>query len=210
MRLYGIPAAGGAASAFQDWPELTPLRLPGRDQRAAEPIPDTVAELVADLADQVGEPGFALYGHSFGAILAYELARLRPPAHLFVAASADPQTESRHEAREESDVDFIARLPGYGVPEEVLADEELLEVLLPRFRADFALAERYRYTPGPPLDCPITVFGGEDDPLVPVETLDRWTAFSLGLVTTHVLPGGHTFPTTARERLRARIKEETA
>lgn len=180
----------------------TAVELPGRGRRLLE-APFTRAEpLVAALAD-VLEPltqqPYALFGHSMGALLAFELAhelRCRErsaPRRLFVSGRRAPYLPpARRGLHLLPDAELLDEVRGMdGTPQEVFAEPELVQLLLPALRADFALCDAYAYVPRPPLDCPITALGGSADPGVPPDTLDGWRAHTTAEYRQHVLPGGH-------------------
>jgi medium-chain acyl-[acyl-carrier-protein] hydrolase len=209
VRLLVFPFAGGSAGALRAWGgrlgprvEPVPVLLPGRDSLFAEPSlvsHDEALEYVRrTVLPSVAEP-FALYGHSMGARLAFEAAReLRrldgpAPLRLFVSGAPAPRFGPPPATGHLSDEAFVERLRQLaGTPEEVLANEELLAALLPRVRADFALAESYRYTPGEPLACPISVWGGTAD-VYPRERLEAWREETTGDFALTMLRAGHFF-----------------
>lgn len=159
-----------------------------------------VTTLVDDLRPWLDRP-FALYGHSVGALVAFELARrLRRddgvlPARLFVAAMSAPQLprdqEQRHRLPDREFVDELRRLGG--TPEEMLRDDRLLQVLLPAIKADFALSERYVYRAEPALECPISGFGGLHDPQVSPHELAGWEHHTRSDFRLRMLPRDHFF-----------------
>ncbi|WP_333767767.1 thioesterase II family protein [Streptomyces sp. IBSBF 2435] len=211
VRLFCLPYAGGSAAAYRGWPALAPgglqvcpLELPGRGGRIGEPplsrMRPLADALAGALAPHLDRP-YAVFGHSMGGLLAFELARtlrrreLPPPAHLFVSGAAAPGTpRNRPPIHGAPDADVLdeLRILG-GTPREMLDDEELMALMLPTLRADFSLLETYEYRPEPPLGVPLTVFGGTDDPLVPVRVLDGWRGQSAAGARLRVLPGGHFF-----------------
>ncbi|WP_305787980.1 thioesterase II family protein [Symbioplanes lichenis] len=207
-RLFCFPHGGGGAGAFRRWKaelapsiEVVPVHLPGRESRFAEPLLTSVAAvvtaLVGPLSARVRGP-FALFGHSMGALLAYETAaaltdRGLPPAHLFASGHHPPHlppaTPAMHGL---PDAELVARLAEFGgTPPELLGDPALMELLLPRLRADFEICETYRYAARPPLPVPITVFAGRDDPSVDVGELGRWGDLTTEGAEVHILDGGH-------------------
>ena len=210
-RLLCFPFAGGSASAFRTWGaelpaeiEVWPVQPPGREGRIHEEpfsrVEDLVAALARGLAPELarGTP-FAFFGHSLGTLVAYELARslrregLPGPRHLFVSAHIAPQQPSRdepiHSLPEPEFRDRLRRLNG--TPEEVLAHPELMELLGPLLRADFAANETYAHRDGPPLDCPITAFGGLTDEDVGEEDLRRWSERTHGPFRLRLYSGDH-------------------
>ena len=220
MRLFCLPFAGGSAiRIYSSWKrqlpgdiEVVPLELPGRGTRIGEtPVPRADA-LVADALRQVlpwSDEPFALFGHSLGAALAFEMARVlehqhgRPPVHLLVSGFQAPDTPiPEDQAYLLPDPQFRARLRELdGTPREVLDNDDLMDVLLPVLRADFAAVGQWRYRDAPPLSVPITVFGGAADPEVPVPSLAGWSRQPSSSCQVHVLPGNHFFLTDAPDLL---------
>jgi medium-chain acyl-[acyl-carrier-protein] hydrolase len=216
-RLFCIPHAGGAASAFRSWADRLPehiglcaLQLPGREKRLSEPpytrFDELIGEAAAALEPNLDRP-FALFGHSLGAIIAFELCRfLRPryaPVHLFVSGcNAADKVKHGVSVKEKSDHDLLGEMRSYdGTPSDVLMDRELMEHALPLLRADLTLAESYVYRSAEPLTCPISVFGGECDAVTTVDGLKVWEKLTTGPFTFRMFPGGHFFINTARDEL---------
>lgn len=220
VRLFCLPFAGGSAvRIYGGWKrrlpasiEVVPLELPGRGTRIGEmPLPRADA-LVADALRQVlprsHEP-FALFGHSLGAALAFGMARAlehehgRPPVHLMVSGFQAPDLPAPDDpAYLLPDDQFKARLRDLdGTPPEILDNDDLMELLLPVLRADFAAIGQWRYQESKPLSVPITVFGGESDPEAPPHTLGGWSRQTTSACQVHVLPGNHFFVTDAAEKL---------
>jgi surfactin synthase thioesterase subunit len=168
----------------------------------AEPPLDTVAPLVAQLAEVVAEhveTPFAVFGHSTGAITAFELChRLRVlglpgPEHLFVSGRRAPQLPERDSALESMDLDQLAdtlREHG-GTPDWVLSAPGMLRMMHPLLAADFAVSERYRYRPVPPLAVPITAFAADADPRAEVAQVEAWREQTSAEFALHELAGGH-------------------
>ena len=218
LRLICLPWAGGGASGYRDWPshlpddvEVVAVQLPGRESRLAEPPVSSMEPLVARLA--VGILGrldrpFALFGHSMGALIAFELAgRLRSmgrePVHLLVSGARAPHLPSRWRDRHTSpDREFVSTVRELGgTPPEVLDDPDLLDLVLPALRADFALVETYTPRAGPLLRCPVSAFGGVEDDDVGRDDLAAWSRHTTGPSRTHLLPGGHFYVNSSRESL---------
>lgn len=210
-RLFCLPYAGGGASTYRPWARLVPptielvaVQLPGREDRrrddALRRMPELVAAAVTALDDRFDRP-FALFGHSMGALIAFELARelrrsgRREPVHLFASGHGAPQLPSRSaRAYDAPDEAFAERLRELeGTPEEVLAHPELRALLLPLIRADFELCDTYTYTREPPLDVPISAFGGVADEVVSREQLAAWEEQTIAGFALRMLPGGHFF-----------------
>ncbi|MET8661178.1 thioesterase II family protein [Streptomyces griseus] len=209
-RLYCLPHAGGSSSAYRTWAgrlgddtEVVPVQLPGRGTRFAE-RPATTAEEIADglsaaiAAREDGE--WSLFGHSMGALLAYEVAHRmsasgRPPAHLVVSGMTAPPLAARRDrrpVRELSDAELMRRIGELGAtPEDVLRSTEMMELLLPVFRADYQVCDSYRFTSRPPLRVPVTVLGGAADPGAPVAGLSAWRDLTSAAYALRLFPGGH-------------------
>jgi medium-chain acyl-[acyl-carrier-protein] hydrolase len=144
---------------------------------------------------------FAFFGHSMGALISFELARhLRRihypgPAQLFISAHRAPQLPDSnsplHDLPDSALIDALSRLGG--TPQAILQHTELMNVMLPILRADLTLCETYVYTAESPLDCPIAVFGGEQDSMVSTQELREWRYQTRSACTLHILPGDHFF-----------------
>jgi surfactin synthase thioesterase subunit len=159
-----------------------------------------VSALVGEILTYATTP-FAFFGHSMGALIAFELTRkLRAvegvlPVHLLVSASRAPQlSNTKPKIHNLGHDEFIKALRRFnGTPLEVLESEELMELMLPALRADFALCETYEYESGPPLDIPISVFGGSQDQDIGRDELVQWQDQTTGTFTLRFLPGDHFF-----------------
>jgi len=225
-RLLCIPHAGGSSAVFRPWAALLPagielwaVQAPGRGERMAEPPHDRIEPLADEVLTALRqEPSLptAIFGHSMGALVGFELARasrragLPLPVHLFVAGHAAPQEpQSRTPTGALSDDEFIERLSELGgTPEEALRHPELMEVFLPILRADFRAVEAYAYRDEPPLACPITALGGEDDRFVAPEELSGWRAQTVRRFALELMPGGHFFLTTSAARVVAMVARD--
>lgn len=211
FRLYCFSYAGGSVTSYLPWQaalgpaiEVCAVQLPGRGPRLAEPpirsLP-LLVETLAHLVPQQDDLPFAFFGHSLGGLAAFELARycqrhhLPMPEHLFVSASNAPQYRPpSRRLHELDDANLIAALKEYnGTPPAALEDRELMDLLLPAIRADFALVEDYRYHPGPPLDISITVLAGKYDKHVLSKRLCRWQEETTEACSLHWFEGDHFF-----------------
>jgi medium-chain acyl-[acyl-carrier-protein] hydrolase len=212
LRLFCFPYAGGAASVYRAWSaelpqeiEVCPVQLPGREGRIREPPARSMDELVEAAAEGLsaeldGGP-FALFGHSMGAVAAYELARRRrdsgasEPLHLFASARSAPGMPRLDEPIHDLPSDrFLQRLRELdGTPAEVLEHPELMALLEPLLRADFAVNETWEPRPGEALSCPLTALGGLGDEHVPREHLEAWRGVTRGAFKLHLLGGDHFF-----------------
>ncbi len=224
VRLFCFPYAGGGASLFFGWPaslppgvELTAAQLPGREERTAEPPIDDWRMLARPLADAI-EPlvrtrPYALFGHSLGATLAFEVARhmrdrrLPEPAALVVSGRQGPQSgvedKPIHHLPDDEFVDRLRQLNA--TPKSLLDNPELMELVLPRLRADFAAAETYRYRPGTRLECPIVAFGGTRDPDIDRKALVSWRLETRGGFNLRLFEGDHFFIHSAQEDVLASL-----
>ncbi|MEV5176581.1 alpha/beta fold hydrolase [Streptomyces flaveolus] len=226
LRLVCVPYAGGGASAYAQWAqELAPdlevhaVRLPGRESRLSEPPLTDVRDVVAALGEELLaaiRPPFVLFGHSMGALIAYELTRwLRAvggpgPERLLVSGRQAPHLARRVRSPYDlPDAEFVEALRSLGgTPEEVLGDAHVMRLLMPVLRADFRLNDAYRHRPGKPLDCPVSAFGGRDDPVVGEDGLRAWQAHTEGPFTLHMFDGGHFFPHSAQRELLSVVGRE--
>ena len=218
FRLFCFPYAGAGAQAFRPWidaldhVEVCPIQLPGRETRFYEALltdPDAlVATLTGVLYPYYLERPFAFFGHSLGAILAFELARSLienysfAPFHLFVSGRVAPQDKDpRPLIHTLPDREFVAMLRSLnGTPDEILNDPGM-RPLLAMLRADLALNERYVYVHKDPLAVPITAFGGSIDPKVTEQELARWRLQTTGRFRQVTFRGDHFFINTERPQL---------
>lgn len=219
LRLFCFPYAGGSTLIFRRWAEalpasveVCPVELPGRGSRLNETpfahLMPLAQATVAALAPFLDRP-FALFGHSLGATLAFEVARLlrdeqqRTPVHFIVSARRAPQIENPeppiHDLPEAEFMDEVRSLNG--TPQDVLEHPELMAMMLPLLRADFCVSETYVYQPGAPLDCPITVYGGLQDEHVLREHLEAWSEHTTKGFTLRMLKGDHFFINTEQPLL---------
>lgn len=210
--LFCLPYAGGGATFYRTWPPqplpelfIEPVQLPGREELFDDPWPASVeaaADVVVDYVLTVAgaTDRIALLGHSFGAVLAFEVARrlsvdrARPPVHLFASGSADPTASLGRNSAALPDDEFIARveqIAGYRHP--ALAEPELREILLPVLRADVALHESYRADPEPRLSTPITAVRGVNDHIVSAADCAGWKRVTEAGCAVVELPGGHMY-----------------
>lgn len=221
LLLFCLPYAGGGASIYRTWaaaapPGLTvcPVQLPGREQRLRDaPFRDLtslVSALDEALRPHLDRP-FAVFGHSMGALIAYEWARRLATGpssallqHLFVSGRPAPARGStRPPVHALPEPEFLAELRRLrGTPDAVLAHQELLQLLLPTLRADFQVVETYRWAPGPRLTVPVTAFGGTHDD-VSADDLQAWREVTESGFECQLLAGDHFFLHDARERLLA-------
>lgn len=211
MRLFCIPYAGGGAQIYRTYAQALPtevevcaVQLPGREKRFLEPALESVDAIVEGLAPVIGKEGdlpYAIFGHSLGALVGFELVRRlrregRPlPVRLFASGHRaphvpDPDPPIRHLP----DDQFIEELRKLnGTPQGVLDSPELLALVLPMLRADFTAAETYSYRSDSAIPCPITALGGSHDDMISLEALQEWGQHTSGDFEFHVLEGDHFF-----------------
>nr|BBH87125.1 thioesterase [Thermosporothrix sp. COM3] len=231
LRLFCFPYAGGSAAIYRTWPELfppdievCPVQLPGRENRLFEEpfsaLPPLVEELGKVLKPFLDRP-YAFFGHSMGALISFELTRLirrqgeqQEPVHLYVSGHRAPHLPDPlppcYHLPTEAFLEELKRLKG--TPEEVLRTPELLELLLPLLRADFAVSETYRYTEGQPLACPVTALGATHDSEVSTDELHAWEKQTSSHFEIHLFPGDHFFLHTEEqaviELLQNKLRED--
>jgi medium-chain acyl-[acyl-carrier-protein] hydrolase len=225
-RLFCFAYAGGSALVFRTWAkafssvEVTAVQLPGRENRHREKplvrMHDVVAQVVQALVGESAVP-FAFFGYSLGSLIAFETARalrranLPLPRRMFVAASPAPQHEHLRSPplHRLNDADLIAEMRRFkGTPEAVLANRELLSLLLPVIRADFELLETYVAANEPPLPIPFSAYGGIDDAEVAPDALADWSSQTSAEFSMRFFPGDHFFLKTAQEQLLAAVAKE--
>jgi medium-chain acyl-[acyl-carrier-protein] hydrolase len=211
LRLFCFPYAGGATAVYYRWSrqfpagvQVCPIELPGRGVRLREapfrrilPLVEAVAQGLPAFWDRP----FALFGHSLGAWIAFELARhLRDsrgivPVHLLVSASRAPHLPpTRSSIHDLPDAEFRRELQRLsGTPPEVLENDDYMRLMLPGIRADFEMFECHAFQEGPPLTCPVTALGGWEDPVVSRAELEAWRRHTTGQFALRMFPGDHFF-----------------
>ena len=176
----------------------------------------SLIEVLAQALSSLLDKPFAIFGHSLGALVGFELARqLRrqygvSPARLFVSAGCAPQIPRRNSPIHTLPAkEFLAELRRLnGMPKEVLEHEELMDIVIPLLRADFALYETYVYSAEPPLNCPISAFGGFQDSKVTRSDLEAWRDQTTGAFSMRMLPGDHFFLNTTQPLLIQMLSHE--
>ncbi|MDG2305446.1 MAG: alpha/beta fold hydrolase [Candidatus Binatia bacterium] len=223
LRLLCLPYSGGAASIFHTWPQLLPLsvevcavELPGHGARILEkpfrrmePLIDALIGATEDL--RAGP--FAVFGHSLGGTLAFELARelerrdLSAPRGIFVGGAVPPHCPhpvlNWHTLPDDELVDVLDRING--IPQQILQEKELLQLILPGIRGDLELLSTYRYVEEGPLRSPLWAFAGASDPLAKPEQIEAWAELSPDGFAFSVVEGGHFFLSTNREGFLANL-----
>jgi medium-chain acyl-[acyl-carrier-protein] hydrolase len=228
LRLLLFPHAGGGAAVWRGWPELLPAQvsacpvlLPGREYRISEPPLTSMADLVEALLPAtraLQDKPVAFYGHSLGALVAFELARhlrrqgLRGPVHLFVSGRRAPQTSpNRPSIYQLPDPEFQQALSRHyegGIPAAILEEPDMLAVVLKILRGDFSILDTYRYAAEPPLDCPISVATGDQDTSVSADEAQDWAQQTIAGFRLRTFSGGHFFINTMRPRVSEALAED--
>jgi surfactin synthase thioesterase subunit len=227
VRLICLPHAGAGAASFARWlwlfpPAIAPVRvqLPGREDAAAEPplrrVRDAVGGLLPRLTHEIDTP-VALYGHSMGALIAFELARaLReagiPAVHLFISGRRAPhRAASKPSIHRLPDDAFAAAVEAMGGAAGAGGRSPAFRrYILRLLKADLELSEEYTYRQEPPLHCPITAFYGTADPVVDLAEVEAWRDQTAGTFVIHAFPGDHLFHQRHRAAIAARITEALA
>jgi surfactin synthase thioesterase subunit len=210
-RLVCLPHAGGSApfflpvaAALSPGVDVIAVQYPGRqDRRSERPAGD-----MTDLADRIyqvlrGEPELplALFGHSLGAAVAFEVARRLeadglPPARLFASARRSPSMHRDENVHLRDDAGILAELRRLnGTSSALLGDDEVMRAALPSLRADYRIAETYQCTPQDTISSPVTALTGDRDPQTTLEEAKGWARHTTGAFDLHVFTGGHFYLT---------------
>lgn len=225
LRLLCFPHAGGAAGSFHDWARLTPpeievmsVQYPGRQDRLGDPCPATLEELAeavtaalpGELADDLP---LALFGHSMGSSVAYEVARRlqdtpgRTLTHLIVSGRPRPRLSQEQAPRPSpTDTEILDRVRLLDPEGAAVYDHpELRSVIMPALRADFGLLAAYRPAHLPRLGVPVTACGGDGDPVCPVEALSSWSDVTTEGLEVRQFQGNHFYLNPRKAELLAFI-----
>ncbi len=211
INLFCLPFAGGNKYSYRLYNEqappflkLIPLELPGRGARIREPLLTQVDAMVDDMFAQMKphlHKPYAIYGHSMGAMLTYLITRriveeklYNKPLHLFLTGCSGPSARDINQKRHLLPKnEFIAKLKEYGgSPDEILYDEGLMNFFEPILRADFKGIENYVYQEVAPMDIPMTVIIGTDEP-VTTESAEAWKLETSETFELHQFSGKHFF-----------------
>jgi surfactin synthase thioesterase subunit len=222
LRLFCFPYGGAGASGYRawsrslpQWVEIGPVQFPGRENRFREALYTHLDPLLAELAgtlDLASGP-FAFFGHSLGALVAFELARElrrrgRPlPSLLIPSAYPAPHLHrDRPHVAHLPDDEFVTTMQeSFDVTEGLFDDPMIREMVLPVLRADLGIVESYVWREEPPLDLPIVAFGGIGDPEASEEQIHAWQAQTTRPVQVRMFPGGHFFLNTATQPVLAEL-----
>jgi surfactin synthase thioesterase subunit len=193
---------------------------PGHGARFVEPLAADVFTLAAEIVDAVvaeAPQEVVLFGHSFGSIVGFEVARTLsergvPVRRLFASSCVDPhamaaEVRTVHQVPDEVLLDLLV---GHGgIDEELVEEPELLEVMLPIIRHDTRLGEVHRPHPGAVVDAPVTAVGGTDDPTVSRADLVGWGDCTTADCTVEFVPGGHFHVMEHPQNIAALLTAET-
>jgi medium-chain acyl-[acyl-carrier-protein] hydrolase len=211
LRVFCFPYAGGNTYVFRDWQRHFPpnidlclVHLPGRGKRIGEHLFTRIELLVQTIADLImrePQPPYALFGHSMGALISFELARefrrrgFTMPQRLFLSGRCAPTIPNeRGPVFSLPDDAFIAEVKRLnGTPKEVLEHPDTRRLFLPVLRADLEIDDTYDYHPEEQLPCPITVYGGLQDQDISLESLRAWKQQTSGDYKLRTFPGDHFF-----------------
>jgi medium-chain acyl-[acyl-carrier-protein] hydrolase len=234
LRLFCFPYAGGSSLMFRTWADSLPknievcaIEYPGRGTQMKsvaftqlEPLVNAIAQALTGqftpvLLPYLDKP-FAFFGHSMGGLICFEVARLlrrnynKNPVYLFISGRSAPQISDRnppiHALPEPEFLEEIRLLNG--TPEAVLENTELMQLLVPILRADFAILETYEYAPAPPLECAIAVFGGLQDREVNIGELEAWHEQTTTSFELEMFSGDHFFLHSAKHLLLQSIAQK--
>jgi len=228
LRLYCLPYAGGSAGVFRSWCDLLPpnvdvwgVEYPGHGSRISEPLTDRIdalAELIAEaVAAQPAVP-YALFGHSMGSLVAFEMCHLLAarnatiPTLLVAAGHRGPHLPaSRPPVHDAPDAEFVVHLRELGAtPPEVLESAELVDLMLPILRNDFRACETYSAPERPPLRTKIVAYGGLADEDAERDALRAWEQETLGRFVLRLFPGGHFFLRECASAVTATLQRDIA
>ena len=226
-RLLCFPYAGGSASFFYPTSTALPpsvevlaVQYPGRQERRDEPALRDLGELAdraaAALLPWADRP-LTFFGHSMGAVVAYEVARRWEDrhgivlGHLYASGRRSPSRHRLETVHLRDDAGLLAELTSLGGPGlELLADPEVRAMILPAVRGDYTAIETYRHTAGAPLRCPLTALIGDRDPRVSVDEARAWGELTGGPFALRVFPGGHFYLVDAQREINAMLAQEPA
>jgi medium-chain acyl-[acyl-carrier-protein] hydrolase len=212
IRLFCFPFAGGGASIYRDWLnemppyiEIAPVQLPGRENRFAEELArdfeDLIQRITAAVRPFTAEMPFALFGHSLGALLAFETARrlarfdAPSPSHVIVSAHSAPHFRPKRQSAAHLTDDQVRDWlrQQNGTSEDILENSELMDLLLPVLRADLQVEESYQPTSDAVVSCPLTAIASHQDGDAPPDQVSAWERHTRNRFTFRIVDGNHFF-----------------
>lgn len=227
MKLFCFPYAGGSAALYMKWNSflhpsihIVPIELAGRGKRYSEPfysdIEQAVHDIYAKIKDELDELPYALFGHSMGGLLAFEIAhKIRLQGHsapkiIFLSGKNPPHRQNHRDIHHLPNEELIKEIFEMGgTPKEILQHNELVEMLIPILRADFTLVENYRYSKREEiLDCDLVVMNGRQDKLTQDSDMKEWSRYTKREMRTYHIDGGHFFINEHLESVVNLIHEE--
>lgn len=230
MRLFCVPYAGSGASCYHAWAralsadgiEVRSVQLPGRENRLRETPLTAMPDVVAAVTDRI-EPfldrPYAIFGHSMGALVAYEVARelqrrgRRSPEFVIASGAAAPQIPREDEPLHALPDDELVKQVSeryQGIPKQVLEHKELLDLILPALRGDLSVIENYQFNETPRLACPVSAFSGDGDKHVTPEKLARWQEVAGGAFEHRMFAGDHFYLHDHRDALIDIVRQKAA
>lgn len=211
VKLFCFPYAGSSCHYYRKWQnfineaiQVCPVEIPGRGLRfhetAVTHLPSLIKLIARDMIPHLNKP-FAFFGHSMGALIAFELLRVIEkdagliPEILFVSGCSAPQRYGRESpVHTLPNSEFIEKVKEMnGTPPELFENRELMQIYVPILKADFAMCENYSYIASSPLSCPIVAFGGSDDIEVSESQLNMWGEQTADRFDKHIVSGDHFF-----------------
>lgn len=226
LRLFCLPYAGGNAMVFRTWAnhlpstiEVCPLELPGRGRQMTLPPHTQMQPLVREIAENINpylDKPFAIFGHSMGGLVSFELTRLLKsnynltPLHLFISARNAPQVPpTRRPIYNLPDAEFWQEILKYnGTPDNLMENKDIIELFLPIIRADFTVLDTYIYSPQPAFDFPLTVFAGLEDKSFANYELEAWQEHTTADFCLQMFQGDHFFLRSHEKLLLKTIAEK--
>lgn len=211
LRLFTFHYAGGSASIFRPWVqdinssiEIISIQLPGRETRFTETPFYDLKSLIEDLLKNFPiyfDKPFIFFGHSIGSFISFEFARILRrkkyplPQHLIISGARAPHLPLRRKKLHNlPEKEFVSELFSYnGIPSALLEDKDILNLFIPMIRADFTVSETYHYIEEDSLKCPISAFGGTEDPYVSREEISSWQSHTTAAFNPYFFKGDHFF-----------------
>lgn len=212
IKLICIPQAGGISSNYLKWKsyldpavELVPIELSGKGTRFCEPLYESIEEAVYDIVASIKQDitncNYAIFGHSMGALLAFELLYALKkegfslPICCFFSGRNPPHHLTYKHRHLLNDEEFWCEIKSIGgTPDEVLKSPEARELFSPILRRDFKLVDTYKFNPDrEKINCPFIIMYGFEDSLVSIERIAEWGIYSKCKTNLHGIRGSHFF-----------------